>query len=145
MRGGAGSMKGFRLLEHTADMGIEAEAETLAGLFEQAALGLRRVITEGEPQPSEGEVALELCGADLEELLVNWLTELLYLFETRRWLPVCCHFEQLAPTRLRVRVGVEIIDPELQPVEREVKAVTYHQIRVKRTAQGWKARLYLDL
>ncbi len=141
----AGRMNHFRLLEHTADMGIEAEGESLAGLFEQAALGLRSVITEREPLQPEWEVALELCGADLEELLVNWLTELLYLFETRRLLPVRFHFDQMGLTRLRVRVGAETIDPELQPVDREVKAITYHQIRVEPTEGGWKARLYLDL
>jgi SHS2 domain-containing protein len=138
-------MNRFRLLEHTADMGIEVEGESLAALFEQAAWGLRALISESRPLPPGQAVTVELAGADPEELLVNWLSELLYLFEIRHLLPVSLRIEQIAPTRLRARVEAETIDPEHYPVEREVKAITYHQIRVEQTQGGWRARLYVDL
>ncbi|BCR06886.1 protein archease [Desulfuromonas versatilis] len=138
-------MNHYRLLEHTADIGIEAEAESFAQLLEQAAFGLRAVITEATDIQPRQEVVLELGAADREELLVAWLGELLYLFESRHLLPAAFAIEQAEATRLRARVRGEPLDPRRHPVEREVKAVTYHRILVEEAQGSWRARVYLDL
>ncbi len=138
-------MNGYRLLEHTADMGIEATGEDLATLFEQAALGLREVITGCTDIDAQVEIAVEVSADDLELLLINWLSEVLYLFEIRNLLPADIVIDEIGETRLRARVRGEPVDPRRHPIDREVKAVTYHQLLVKQTEKGWRARVYLDL
>ncbi len=139
---GAGN---FRLLEHTADIGIEARGASLESLLEQAAYGLRAVMAEQiDLEPAE-ELLLKLSGDDLEELLVNWLNELLFLFETRGFLPARVIVEEAGRTQLRARIKGERYDPQRHQIDREIKAVTYHQISVTCGPKGWQARVYLDL
>jgi SHS2 domain-containing protein len=135
----------FRLLEHTADMGIEAEGDSLAALFRQTALGLRRIITACGDIRSRQEILVEVEAQDREELLVNWLTELLFLLEVRQLLAAEVIIESIGDCRLRARVRGEVLDAERHFLEREIKAVTYHQIEVKRIAGGWRARVFIDL
>ncbi|HXV19947.1 MAG TPA: archease [Desulfuromonadales bacterium] len=134
-----------RLLEHTADMGIEASGETIEELFAQAAYGLLEIIA-GTPQAlCREERIVTVEGGDAEELLVNWLNEILYLFEIRRFFPLDFEIEEVRGNRLLARVRGEPFDPQRHPVEREVKAVTYHQLRVEKTDGLWHARVYVDL
>lgn len=134
-----------RLLEHTADMGIEARGETLEELFAQAAYGLLEIIA-GAPQAlSRVEKSVTVEGGDTEELLVNWLNEILYLFEIKKFFPLDFEIEEVRGNHLLARVRGEPFDPRRHPVEREVKAVTYHQLRVEKTDGLWQARVYVDL
>lgn len=138
-------MGGYRLLEHTADMGIEATAKTPEELFAEAAYGLLDIMTSGSKAAARQERVIELSGGDHAELLVSWLNEILYLFETQGFLPADFEVEEAGATRLRARVRGEPFDPDHHVVEREVKAVTYHQLTVQKTDGLWLARVYVDL
>ncbi len=138
-------MNQFHLLEHTADMGIAAEGETLAALFQQAALGLRQIVTSAEDIQSRQDMIVEVMAHDREELLVNWLSELLYLLESRQFLPADFEIQKITEQQLLVRVAGEPADPERHQLEREIKAITYHQIKVERIDGGWRAQVYVDL
>jgi SHS2 domain-containing protein len=138
-------MDHYRLLEHTADIGLEAWGESREALFTQAALALREVILGNRARVSTGRsVQVEISGGDTAELLVNWLSELLFQFECRDFLPAefILEFED---DSLVARIRGEDFDFQRHPVEREVKAVTHHQVLVEQTAQGWHGRVYLDL
>ena len=138
-------LNSYRFLEHTADMGIEAEGDSLATLFQQMALGLRQIITACPDIRPQTEMIIEVVGMDREELLVNWLGELVFLLETRHFLPACFEIETIDEQRLRARVRGETFDPARHFLEREVKAITYHQIRVESTGKGWSAQVFVDL
>ena len=138
-------MNSYRLLEHTADMGIEAQGETPADLFRQMALGLREIITACQDIRPKDEEAIEVFGGDREELLVNWLGELVFLLEVRRFLPACFEIEAIDEHHVKARVRGEIFDPARHFLEREVKAITYHQISVESAAGGWSARVFVDI
>ncbi len=134
-----------RLLEHTADMGIEASGATLEELFAEAASGLLEIIA-GTPQVvAREERRVTVTAGDTGELLVHWLNEILYLFESQGFLPLDFEIEEIRMNRLRARVRGETFDPQRHPLEREVKAVTYHQLRVEKTDGLWWARVYVDL
>ncbi len=138
-------MGSFRLIEHTADMGIEALGETREELFMQAARGLVAALgaeTRGEVRE---EKAVNLQGEDGAELLVLWLNEILYLLEIQGFFPVAFKVETADEHRLRAAVGGEPFDPERHPLEREVKAVTYHRLSLEHLESGWFARVYVDL
>jgi SHS2 domain-containing protein len=135
----------YRLLEHTADMGIEAVAESREELFAQAAYGLMEVVFGNQGGAAREERVVTVEGGDPEELLVNWLNEVLFLLEGKGFLPVDFEVEEVGWQVVRARVGGEPFDPRRHLVEREVKAVTYHQIKVEKTNGGWLARVYVDL
>jgi len=137
-------MNRFRLLEHTADIGIAAAGEDLAALFQQSAFGLRQVITEAAVRP-QLQKKVAIVAEDVEELLVNWLSELLYLFESELFLPATVRVEKIDDRSLQAKVCGEIIDPEKTELEREIKAITYHQIRVTETYSGWQAQVFVDI
>jgi SHS2 domain-containing protein len=123
-----------RVLDHTADVGLEIAGATLEDLFEEAAIGLFALITDGPVSPT-GEVGVALSAPDLESLLVRWLNELLFLQATEGWL--------LSAFRVAIgRAGEAGLSLEARAVgrrggpgrtgqRREVKAATYHGLKVE--------------
>jgi len=134
----------YRLLEHTADIGLEAWGKTRAELFIQAALALREVLIGQSVPTSESTVNIHVDGVDDAERLVNWLAELVFLFESRLFLPASFILD-FEGEQLFAQVAGQIIDPAQLLIEHEVKAVTHHQILAEQTPQGWHGRVYLDL
>lgn len=134
----------YRLLEHTADMGLEAWGETREELYIQAALALREILMGKTILAAEHSVDIHTDGGDDAELLVNWLAELVFLAECRHFLPTGFSLK-FKGDQLFARVGGQTFDPAFLPLEREVKAVTHHQVLAEETSQGWHGRVYLDL
>jgi SHS2 domain-containing protein len=136
----------FRILEHTADMGIEAAAATLEALFEQAARGLCALLAPPTVPGGDGRgIELHLESADREELLVAWLNELLYLIQSRSLWPVDLVVEEITVGRLEARLQVRSFDPGRHRPRREIKAVTFHQLVVRHGDSGWWTRYYVDV
>lgn len=135
----------FRLLEHTADMGIEAWADSLDALFIAAARGLQEVLfgSDGSPEGRQ-QLKVELQAGDEEELLVAWLGEILYLVEQRGFCPAFFVIEEIGRQKLKGSVVGGYQQEGSRPL-REVKAVTYHLLRVLYRNKSWQARVYLDL
>ncbi len=137
-------MGNYQILEHTADMGIEAWGESSGEMFVQAARGLMDIIG-GETETLGEERLIEIRGEDFEEILIRWLNEILFLFESRGFFPGEFEIMVLEDHFLRARVMGEQFDSNRHRVEREVKAVTYHQLKVEKSGNEWRARIYLDL
>ncbi len=135
----------FEILEHTADIGFRARANTLAELFETAALALESIAVETEAIEPRQEYRLEATGEDYESLLVNWLSEVLYWIDGEQL--VFHHFRvaEITPSGVTGRGIGERRDPERHRAKLIVKAVTYHQLHVAETPQGWVAEVYLDI
>ena len=146
---------GYAVLDHTADLGLELEGGSLEDLFGEALRGFTDCLTEvGRVRAGHWrEIALTAAALDL--LLVDWLQEALYLFETEG--VVFCRAELRltgaagsdaaaggSPT-LRGRIGGETFDPDRHPLKVPIKAVTYHGLEVGRTAGIWRARVIFDI
>ncbi|MEW5946353.1 MAG: archease [bacterium] len=133
----------FEVLDHTADVGILVRADTLDEFFAEAARGMFSILHE---RTAEGEAVvheIRLDAQDMETLLVNWLSELLFLFESRNFVPREFRFSALEPELLEATcVGTAV---ELPAPGTEIKAVTHHMLRVEYTSDGWEARIYFDL
>lgn len=134
----------FELLEHTADIGIAARGENLADLFRAAAEGLRFIVTSA-PCCAEQKRHLFLQGHDVEELLVTWLQEILYLLESEQFLPAAFDIESITPTSIEASLTGTRLDPAHQQLEREIKAVTFHRLAIHQHEHGWRATVYLDI
>lgn len=132
----------YEILPHTADIGIEARAPDIPGVFSEAARGLAAIVMDGEPPDSDRTEDIEVDGADLEDVLVSFLAECLYRYESRGELVVGADLSQVSPTRALGKIKV-VLDPDAEgPM---IKAVTYHGLVVTRATNGWMARVYLDV
>jgi len=143
--GGIGSEVGFELFAVTADKGIRAWGRDLAEVFAAAARGLTSLIVDPTAIRPQRVVPVEVTAGDREALLVAWLNELLYLFETQGLLAADCEITEISEARLAATVRGESLDPSRHVLIGHVKAATYHQLRIAQTQHGWEARVVVDV
>jgi SHS2 domain-containing protein len=135
----------YSCFEHTADLGLRVEAADLNTLFRDAARGLFSVIAEPASDDRRAEaVALTIHGRRRDDLLFDWLNELLYVFDSRRLLldRFDVHVED---DGLRATARGRPLDTERDRLLHEVKAITYHELKVERTDGGWLAEVIVDI
>jgi SHS2 domain-containing protein len=137
----------YTLFPHTADVGARVDGRTLRRLFENAALALLDLGGDRDAVRARRRVAIAVQGTSLEDLLVRWLSEILFLQEIRGWRFRTGRVENLDRRRLRLRgAGLgEMFDARRHGRGREVKAVTYHRLRVVRRAGRWSVRIVFDV
>ena len=137
--------KGHAFFDHTADIGIRAEADTLAELFVRMAQGLVELIAEDSALRSDQSRPIHLTAPDAESLLLAWLQELLFWFSTERFLPVQYHLEEVTPTSLRGELRGERFDASRHVQGREVKAITRHLLEVREQDGRWHGQVIVDI
>jgi len=125
-------MEKYEIIEHTADVGIKAYGKTLAEAFEHAAKGMFDIITDNSKIDAVGQYEIQLDAPDLEQLLVDWLSELLFLNSAKNL--VFGSFKvAIDENHLSAQVFGEEYDTSKHKMGVEVKAVTYHMLEVKDT------------
>jgi len=135
----------FELFEHTADLGLRVEAADEETLFADAARGLFAMIVEElHPGPDERPQEFRIDAERRDLLLLDWLSELLYTFETGRLL-LRDFRVVLGPLGLVATAQAQPLDFARHRLLREVKAITYHGLRVERTDAGWLAEVIVDI
>ncbi|HXY36902.1 MAG TPA: archease [Planctomycetaceae bacterium] len=135
----------FEVFDHTADLGLRIHAADVNSLFAEGGRALLSVIVSNPEavEPRE-ELSLRVAGRDVEYLFVDWLDELLFLFESKQFL--ACEFETVVDdTGLSATVRGETCDPARHSLAHEVKAVTYHGLAVEQVPDGWRAEVILDI
>lgn len=136
---------GYLILDHPADLGIEARGKTLAEAFEQGACGLTSVILDpASVRPVESS-PVRIEAGDRQQLLVRWLTEVLYLYDGLKFAPRHFEIERLSSQFLEAQVRGEPFDPGRHTVRLDVKAITYHQLQIRRRASGCWLQVFLDI
>ena len=131
---------GFREHEHTADWELEVWAPDLAGLLEQAALGMYTLAGVRLEPSAEQQHHLYLSAYDAEGLLVTFLQELLYLGETQR----------LGFDRFEIKLNNHDLEAWLggsfiASLHKEIKAVTYHNLKIIKSESGLSVRIVFDV
>lgn len=132
--------------DHTGDVAVVVEAANTTLLFETAAQALFGVIVDTESIEPREVVPVRIGeAADVEDLLVRFLSELLFLHDARSWLFREARVLALGPGSVEAEAIGEKFDPDRHAILRQVKAVTYHGLSVVATEHGVSARLVLDL
>lgn len=131
--------------EHTADLGLRIRAADLDGLFVEAAQALFEAIVEKlDTVRPERRVDVSLPADDIEYLLFDWLKELLYHFDAEHLL--FSRFEaKVTAQGVQGSAWGEPLDRSRHAIEHEVKAITYHGLKVVREADGWLAEVIVDI
>jgi SHS2 domain-containing protein len=140
-----GEVPGVRFLEHTADVALEARADSARALFERAALGMMRLLVERQPTP-DAERALTVAGADLPILLRAWLRALLRWHEDG-FSPAGVTVDALArDSQGRWALSARVAGGAApgRPL-REIKGVTLHGLAAEERPDGWYARVIFDV
>ncbi len=135
----------YEIFEHTADFGIRVRADNVNDLFADAARGLFSLMVAnlGILQPVE-EVAIEINGGDPEELFHDWLAELLYQFNVHRM--VLGEFMvDVAKEKVSATARGEKLDLQRHLLEVEVKAITWHALKIEKTDEGWIGEVIVDV
>ncbi|MBW1954664.1 MAG: archease [Deltaproteobacteria bacterium] len=145
MRNPAATKLGYRLLDHTADMGIVFFGPTVKALYEAAAKALADLLVEGPAPEKAQRLSLDIEGEDRADLMVNWLREILYLWAAKSLWLLAANVEHITLKRLSATVRVAPYDPTHQRIKTDIKAVTYHRIQVRRTKAGWEATVIFDV
>ncbi len=136
----------YRLLDHTADLGLEIWAVTKEELFVEAA---KAVYAEMLEDPSAVEPRLkeeaELEEEGLEFLLREWLNWLIYKADVEKVLFSDFQVKELTDNKLAVELKGERFSPKRHKFKRALKSVTYHNLCVKEEPWGWVATVIIDI
>lgn len=137
--------KNYTLLDHTADLRIRVNGADPADLFKNAGLALFDLITQPDRLKPREVIEVAVTGDDSADLMVNFLRELLYLWTGKEKLVKMIEIQQISETSVSARVSADHYQPHRHTILHEIKAVTYHQIDVSRTMDGWQATVVFDV
>lgn len=135
----------YETFEHTADLGLRVAAADLPTLFAEAGQGLTSIIVANlDEVRSVREINIALPLEPLDELLFDWLSEILYAFESERLL--LAEFEvNIDDAGLKAVARGEPADEFRHRLEHEIKAITYHGLKVEQTPGGYLAEFIVDI
>lgn len=136
---------GYKILEHPADMGIEAYGKNLKEAFEQSAIALMSIILDTSNIETAETRLVEIYASDYEQLLVKWLAEILYLYDGNDFVAGKFEINTLTKEYLNATVGGEKFNNAKHPTKMDVKAITYHQILVQENEEGGLVRVFIDI
>jgi len=134
----------FEILNHTADVGIVAYGANMKEAFVNAARGLFSLITELDDIEEVVYRDIELSAPDQESLLVEWLNELIYLFDAENIVFKRFDISQLSQTQLKARSYGHEVDSSRHKLKTGVKAATYHMLKVE-TNNGSRVQVLFDI
>ena len=135
----------YRILDHTADVGLEAEGATLAEAFANAATGMYSIMVHLDRVSERVQRRVEVEAENAEGLLTAWLLELLFITEVDGLVFRRFDVQEASPRHLAAIAHGEPLDPERHPKGAVVKAVTRHRLEVGPTDGGYRVRVILDI
>jgi SHS2 domain-containing protein len=137
--------KKYEFIEHTADLGFKAYGASQEKLFAHAAEAFFEAIVALESVEERIERSIRVEAEGLDNLMVNWLSELLYLYDTERIVFKSFQITRIEDNQLEANARGEVLDPARHEIKTGVKAVTYHQLYVKEGVGGWEAQVIFDI
>ena len=138
----------YTLLDHTADLGIQVQASNLEELFRNAGIVLMDLLLISKKcirNKSPEQITLTVNGIDIEDLMVRWLGEILYIFEAEQRVLISINIENLNDKELKAQLTTIPFEKGYHEIKNEIKAITYHQIKVAPEGKAWEARVIFDL
>ena len=135
----------YQTIDHTADLGIIVKGPDVKSLFINAAQAMIDLMVKGDIGEGIATRDIFVEGEDFPDLMVRWLGEILYLFEGESLIVDSIEINSISPMKLKSTLTLTSFKPKHHQVIREIKAVTYHQISVNKTKDGWEAKVIFDI
>lgn len=138
-------MTGYEYFDHTADIGLRVWGDSFESLLANAASGLANLIVPCEQVQVHIWQTFQVSGDEPALVLFDLLSELIYRFEEERLAIREVQVAALGPGQWQARVGGEPFDPLRHATGNEVKAVTYHRLRVEEQQGQWQGEVVFDI
>ncbi|OGC42027.1 hypothetical protein A2Y85_07720 [candidate division WOR-3 bacterium RBG_13_43_14] len=135
--------KKYQYFDHTADLGIEIYGDNLKTLFENAGHAIFETQIIGDIKATR-EQMIELETETLDDLLIDWCRELLYLFSVHQFIP-CDYSIDINDYQLCARVKGEKYDQTRHKIRMEIKNITYHNFKIDFNENEYKATIVFDV
>ena len=139
------NQKNYRITTHHTELAMRITASSQADLFANSAFALFDVMTDLAAVEIKERIPLEIEGNDRDDLLVNWMRELLYLYQSNGYLLKEFKINQVKDTVVNAEVCGEKVDPDRHEVKQEVASVAAHKSRMEKTGNRWIARVIFEL
>jgi SHS2 domain-containing protein len=138
-------MKDYEFIEHTADVGIKVKGKNLKEIFINTALAMFDIMAERKSKikNQKSKITIEQRAENLEELFVNWLNELLFLSATKGLIFTNFKINRLDKNNLEaMAIGENIKNYRINT---EIKAATYHELKIEKKDSHWQAQIIFDV
>ena len=139
------NQKKYRITKRQSELAVRVVGNSQADLFANSAFALFDVMTDVDKIEIKDRLPLEVEGADRDDLMVNWMRELLYLYQGSGYLLKEFQISEVKDTVVKAEVCGEKIDPDRHEIKQEVAAVAYHQSRMAKTGNQWTAQLIFEV
>jgi len=139
------NQKKYRVTTRQSELAVKVTGGSQADLFANSAFALFDVISDVEKIEIKERLPLEVEGADRDDLLVNWMRELLYLYQGSGYLLKEFVIREVKDTSVKAEVCGEKVDPDRHEIKQEIAAVAYHQSRMTKTGNQWTAKLIFEV
>jgi protein archease len=138
--------KKYRLTKHQSELAVRVTGESQATLFANSAFALFDVmVMDVDKVESRERIPLEVEGTDRDDLMVNWMRELLYLYQGSGYLLREFLIREVKDTFVKAEVSGEKIDPDRHEIKQEIMAVAFHKSRMDKTGNQWTAHLIFEV
>ena len=138
-------MKPFEILNHTADISIKAYGKDTKELFQNAAFGMFNILADLEGISTSTELEIKVEALDKEELLIEWLDELLYNFYTKHIIFSKFDITELTGTKLSAVVKGRFVGENRNRLKTEIKAATRHNLHIEEKEGHYEVQIIFDV
>lgn len=139
----------YKVVSHTADVALEVRAGNLESLFAEAAEGWKHIVVEDSPTKPAQVRRVALFSFETEDLLIQWLSELNYFLTVHQWVLHKAERVKLESSenewRLEAEISGEFLDADRHYIYCDIKAVTYHQLNIRKAGGQFFTKIIFDL
>ena len=140
------NQKKYRLTRHQSELAVRVAGDSQADLFVNSAWALFDVMmADVDKVESRERIPLEVEGTDRDDLMVNWMRELLYLYQGSGYLLTEFVIHEVKDTIVKAEVAGEKLDPDRHEIKQEIAGVAFHKSRMEKTGNQWTAHLIFEV
>src|ERR671925_1651827 len=138
------NQKKYRITKRQSELAVRVVGSSQADLFANSAFALFDVMTDIDKIEVKDRLPLEVEGADRDDLMVNWMRELLYLYQGSRYPLKEFNIHEVRDTLVKAEVCGEKIDPDRHEIRQEIGSVAFHKSRMEKTGNQWTAQVIFE-
>ena len=139
------TQKNYRITTHQNELAVRIVGNSQADLFANSGFALFDVISDIDKIEAAERLSLEVEGSDRDDVMVNWIRELLYLYQGGGYLLKEFKINEVNDTSVKAEVAGEKIDPDRHEIKQEIAAVAFHKSRMQKTGNRWIAQVIFEI
>jgi SHS2 domain-containing protein len=138
-------MKKYEVIDISGDVGIRAYGRSREEAIIHASLGMYSLITDPQTITETKTIHVSVDNPEPDGLLVSWLNELIFHFDTYGFIGKTIHFDRFSNNNITASISGEEFDPERHEGKLLIKAATYHKLRMKKMNDAWEIDVIFDI